>query len=91
MTGVGVLTLDGEVRRVGPGTAIDIPIGAAHRIANRGPGDLVFIEVQHGTYFGEDDIERLDDDYGRSPVGTVGAAADAGRPNAQSRLGGSDL
>jgi len=32
---------------------------------NRGEGDLIFIEIQKGDYFGEDDIERLEDDYGR--------------------------
>ena len=50
------------------GEAVDIPQGAAHRIANRGDVDLVFIEVQHGDYFGEDDIERLEDDFGRETV-----------------------
>jgi mannose-6-phosphate isomerase len=38
----------------------------AHRIKNAGVEDLVFIEVQHGDYFGEDDIVRLDDDFGRA-------------------------
>ncbi|MGQ0433945.1 MAG: hypothetical protein ACT452_16240 [Microthrixaceae bacterium] len=42
------------------------PVGAAHRVANAGEGLLVFIEVQHGDYFGEDDIERLEDDFGRA-------------------------
>lgn len=46
--------------------AIDIARGSAHRIANAGSDGLVFIEVQHGDYFGEDDIERLDDDFGRA-------------------------
>jgi hypothetical protein len=49
-----------------PGDAIDVPRGAAHRIANRGEDDLIFVEVQHGDYFGEDDIERLYDDFGRA-------------------------
>jgi mannose-6-phosphate isomerase len=41
-------------------------VGAAHRATNTGTGeDLVLIEVQTGSYFGEDDIVRLDDDYGR--------------------------
>lgn len=40
-------------------------MGAPHRIANPGPGALVFVEVQHGDYSGEDDIERLEDDFGR--------------------------
>ena len=39
--------------------------GAAHRVQNTGPVPLVFVEVQRGDYFGEDDIVRLDDDYGR--------------------------
>jgi mannose-6-phosphate isomerase-like protein (cupin superfamily) len=65
VAGSARVTLDGEVHAVGTGEAIDIPRGAAHRIENTGPEDLVFIEVQHGSYFGEDDIVRLDDDYGR--------------------------
>jgi len=45
--------------------AADIPRGAAHRLENTSDGDLVIIEVQTGTYFGEDDIERMEDRYGR--------------------------
>lgn len=66
VAGDGAVTLDGETAAVGPGTAIDIPAGMSHRVANSGSADLVFVEVQHGDYFGEDDIERLDDDYGRA-------------------------
>ena len=65
VAGEGVVTIDGIARDVGEGTAVDVPVGAAHRIENPGASSLVFIEVQHGAYFGEDDIERLDDDYGR--------------------------
>jgi mannose-6-phosphate isomerase len=43
-----------------------VPLGAAHRVHNTGDDPLVFIEVQHGEYFGEDDIERLEDDFGRA-------------------------
>ena len=43
----------------------DIPCGALHRNRNTGMADVVFIEVQTGTYFGEDDIERFEGDYGR--------------------------
>ena len=64
--GVGTVTLDGKEVPVAAGTAIDIPTGAAHRIENPGDGPLVFIEVQHGEYFGEDDIVRLEDDFGRA-------------------------
>ena len=55
---------DGEMSLVG-GMAVDIPKGTWHRIRNTGNQDLVFIEVQTGDYFGEDDIERAEDDYGR--------------------------
>jgi mannose-6-phosphate isomerase len=65
VAGDAVVTLEGVEQVVATGEAIDIPLGAAHRIENKGAEPLVFIEVQHGTYFGEDDIERLDDDYGR--------------------------
>ena len=41
-------------------------MGTNHRCANKGDERVVFIEVQYGTYFGEDDIVRLDDDYGRA-------------------------
>ena len=48
-----------------PGDSVDIKAGELHRIgALNNP--VEFIEVQSGTYFGEDDIERLDDDYGRN-------------------------
>jgi mannose-6-phosphate isomerase len=63
--GTAAVVLDGVEHTVRPGEAIDIPLGTAHRVENRGEADLVFIEVQRGTYFGEDDITRLDDDYGR--------------------------
>jgi mannose-6-phosphate isomerase len=58
--------LDGTELEIGPGRSVDIPIDTAHRIENPGDEPLVFIEVQHGTYFGEDDIIRLEDDYGRA-------------------------
>jgi mannose-6-phosphate isomerase len=63
--GSGYVTLDGINLPVEAGTAIDVPRGAAHRITNTGDADLVFVEVQHGDSFGEEDIERLEDDYGR--------------------------
>jgi mannose-6-phosphate isomerase len=69
VSGTAQVTLDGTVIELGPGQAIDIPREGAHRIANAGDVDVVFIEVQHGTYFGEDDIVRLEDDYGRAEEG----------------------
>ena len=44
---------------------MEVPIGAAHRITNAHHEDLVIIEIQRGAYTGEDDIVRLEDDYGR--------------------------
>jgi len=66
VAGTGTVTLDGQDYEVKVGEAIDIPLGAAHRMANLGDELLVFIEVQRGSYLGEDDIERLQDDFGRS-------------------------
>ena len=51
---------------VAAGESVDIGCGAAHRIANPGQEEVVFVEVQRGEYFGEDDIERLEDDFGRA-------------------------
>ena len=48
-----------------PGQSVEIARGAVHRIMNPGDVPLVFVEVQTGDYFGEDDIIRLEDDYGR--------------------------
>jgi mannose-6-phosphate isomerase-like protein (cupin superfamily) len=67
VAGEGVVTLDGSRLEVRGGDAVDVPRGTAHRIHNTGTVPLVFVEVQHGDYFGEDDIVRLEDDYGRLP------------------------
>lgn len=65
VAGRALVTVEGSTAEVPAGRAVDIPRGAAHRVENPGPEDLVFIEVQRGDYFGEDDIIRLEDDYGR--------------------------
>jgi mannose-6-phosphate isomerase len=65
VAGRGLVTIDGATREVGPGDSVEVPVGAAHRIESVGDADLVFIEVQRGDYFGEDDIVRLEDDFGR--------------------------
>ena len=64
--GIGLFTLNDTVHDVHAGTVIEVPCGAAHRIGNVGDEDLIFIEVQRGTYLGEDDILRLQDDFGRA-------------------------
>ncbi len=63
--GKGVVTIDGKDIHLMKGEAIDIAQEEAHRMANNDDVDLVFIEIQQGEYFGEDDIVRLEDDYGR--------------------------
>ena len=60
------VTLDESENMLTAGNAVDIPISTKHRIENTGSEELVFIEVQTGSYFGEDDIERFDDDFGRT-------------------------
>ncbi len=63
--GTAKVTLDDREIFVVAGESIDIPMGAAHRVENPGPTMLAFIEVQRGSYLGEDDIVRLHDDFGR--------------------------
>ena len=65
LTGEALVTLDGREVTLHQGEAVDIPCGASHRLQNICKTEAAFIEVQTGEYFGEDDIERLADDYGR--------------------------
>lgn len=66
VAGTAKVTLDGKDIFLKPGEYVDIAVGAAHRIENPGEEKVVFIEVQRGGYLGEDDIERLQDDFGRT-------------------------
>ncbi|NBU93606.1 MAG: cupin domain-containing protein [Actinobacteria bacterium] len=63
--GSGEVTIDGKISSISAGSTVDIAINQLHRIANTGNVELIFVEVQTGTYFGEDDIERVEDDFGR--------------------------
>jgi mannose-6-phosphate isomerase len=63
--GSGEVTLNGKVQSVAAGSIIQVPQGMLHRISNTGTNELIFVEVQTGSYFGEDDIERVEDDFGR--------------------------
>ena len=65
VNGDGIVTLDGLRLNKKKGESIEIPAGSIHRIENPGKKDLKFIEIQTGEYFGEDDIERIEDIYGR--------------------------
>jgi mannose-6-phosphate isomerase-like protein (cupin superfamily) len=66
VAGTGVVTVDEERTAVSRGDTVSIDVGSVHRVMNDGETDLEIIEVQVGSYLGEDDIERLEDDYGRS-------------------------
>jgi mannose-6-phosphate isomerase-like protein (cupin superfamily) len=60
------VTLDGRSRRLRPRESITVPRGAWHRAENMGRVPVVIVEVQFGSYLGEDDIVRKHDDYGRA-------------------------
>ncbi|GEP40460.1 hypothetical protein NPS01_41230 [Nocardioides psychrotolerans] len=68
VSGKATCVVDGELILAGPGQSIDVEIGQPHRITNMEDETLVLIEVQMGAYTGEDDICRLEDDYGRIPA-----------------------
>jgi mannose-1-phosphate guanylyltransferase/mannose-6-phosphate isomerase len=65
VSGRARVTKDGEVHEVLENESIFIPLGAKHRLENPGAEPLFVVEVQSGSYFGEDDIERFDDKYNR--------------------------
>ncbi|NDG52849.1 MAG: cupin domain-containing protein [Flavobacteriia bacterium] len=66
VSGVATITINGNTREYQPGESAIIPLGAKHRMANaQDDEDMILIEVQTGTYFGEDDIIRIEDDYDR--------------------------
>ena len=65
VSGEAKVTHNGTEILMGPGDSIDIAQGDLHRLENIGAIEVVFVEVQTGTYFGEDDIERIEDDYAR--------------------------
>jgi mannose-1-phosphate guanylyltransferase/mannose-1-phosphate guanylyltransferase/mannose-6-phosphate isomerase len=64
--GTAKVTVDGEVRQVGENQSTYIPLGQTHRLENPGKVPLHLIEVQSGSYLGEDDIVRFEDTYGRT-------------------------
>jgi mannose-6-phosphate isomerase-like protein (cupin superfamily) len=65
INGEGLVTKNKSKLRVLSGDSVDIPLNEIHRIKNIGSQNLVLIEVAQGDYLGEDDIERLEDKYGR--------------------------
>jgi mannose-6-phosphate isomerase len=65
INGFGNITINGKSKKIKPGDVIEIGVGVKHRVENTGENKLVFIEIQTGIYFGEDDIVRIEDDYNR--------------------------
>jgi mannose-1-phosphate guanylyltransferase/mannose-6-phosphate isomerase len=65
VTGTAKVTVDGDVRLVTENESVYIPLGAKHRMENPGKLPMVLIEVQTGSYLGEDDIIRYEDIYSR--------------------------
>lgn len=68
ISGQAEITINNKVSQLGAQQSVDIPVGAVHRLANRAATPLRVVEVSFGSYLGEDDIERLEDDYGRVGV-----------------------
>jgi len=66
VAGEARVTLNDEEITVTEGNTIDIPIEAKHRVENASAEKLIFIEIQRGSYLGEDDIVRFSDDFGRA-------------------------
>lgn len=66
VSGIAKVTLNDREFLVKTGEAVDIAVGDKHRVQNPDAKELlIFIETQTGDYFGEDDIERFEDDFGR--------------------------
>lgn len=64
--GTAEVIIDGDVRLLHENQSVDIPEGTVHRLRNPGKIPLELIEVQTGSYLGDDDIIRLDDQFGRT-------------------------
>ena len=65
VAGIATITLDDETNWYDYGKTVKIPQGTKHRVENREQEPLIFIEVQHGSSFEEEDIVRIEDDYNR--------------------------
>jgi len=65
VNGCALVTRDNETLMVHENESVYLPVGCTHRMENPGKIPLELIEVQAGSYLGEDDIVRLTDEYGR--------------------------
>ena len=66
VSGTAEVTVDGKVTMLTENESIYLPLGCVHRLANPGKILLELIEVQTGSYLGEDDIIRIEDEFGRA-------------------------
>ena len=66
ISGRGTVLINDDLQPVSPGCVVQILQLDKHRVHNTGIESLEFIEVQLGSYFGEDDIVRIEDDFGRA-------------------------
>ena len=66
VSGTALVELENTKFEVGKGDSVDIPLGAKHRITCKPDQPLIFIEVQTGSSFDENDITRYEDDFGRN-------------------------
>ena len=65
VSGTAIVVIGDQVDHIGAQESTFVPAGTSHRIENPGSRPLIIIEIQSGSYLGEDDIVRLQDDYGR--------------------------
>ncbi len=78
VSGIARVTKGESTFLVGENKTVHIARDVAHRIESAGAASLVFVEVQWGDYLGEDDIVRMEDDYGRQvQVDEKGGRGDA--------------
>ena len=66
VSGIATVTIDQKIKKVEEGSSVYVPCGAIHRMENLGSEPMTLIEVQTGSYFGEDDITRYEDIYARN-------------------------
>lgn len=66
VSGTALVQIDGKDSLLTENQSTYIPVGSVHRLSNPGKVTLELIEVQSGSYLGEDDIVRLEDNYQRS-------------------------
>ena len=65
VNGIAKVEINSEIKILNKNESIFVPLGSKHRLSNAGEVPLILIEVQSGTYLGEDDIVRFEDRYGR--------------------------